>query len=182
MSPIAVALSLALQAQVAANPPPKVVSPNFLPMEIRRAVNEANTLCKESGGKPGQSSKLIKFVDLTGDGVIDYVMDLAFYDCEGAASAMSAGQSGNAITVFVGGPNNSATRAYQGVSQGTEIVTVAGKPRLHLVVMGADCGQKHSAKRAFSDVAVCTRPLNWDGAKRQFVLAPLREVRPFRIQ
>lgn len=178
----AFALALAMLAQAAPSPSTRHISPNFLPMEIRRAVNEVNQMCKESGGAPGKSSKLIKFVDLTGDGVIDYVMDLASYDCEGAASAVSAGQSGNAVTIFVGGPNNTAKDAYHAVTQGTELVTEAGRRRLHVAVMGPDCGQKPYSKRAMVDVAVCWRPLNWDAGKKVFVLAPLSEKRPFSAE
>lgn len=178
----AFALALAMSAQAAAPPSTRIISPSFLPLEIRRAVNEVNQLCKESGGTPGKSSKLIKFVDLTGDGVVDYVMDLAFYDCQGAASAVSAGQSGNAVTIFVGGPNNTARDAYHAVTQGAELVTEAGRPRLHVAVMGPDCGQKPSSKRAMVDVAVCWRPLNWDAGKQAFVLSPLREKRSFSVE
>ena len=171
-------MALAMQT----NPARKALSPNSLPMEIRKAVVETNTLCTESGGRPGKSSKLIKFVDLNGDGVTDYLMDLAYYECEGAASAVSAGQSGSAVTIFVGGPNNTARKALNTLSQDTQLETSGGRPRVYVAVMGPDCGQKPSANRPMSQVAVCSRPLNWDAAKQAFVLAPLSEKRPFVVQ
>ena len=179
---IALAMALALQSEAPKSPPPRPFNPNALPLEVRKAVVEVNTLCAESGGKPGKSPQLIKFVDLTGDGVTDFVMDLAFYDCQGAASAVSAGQSGNAVIIFVGGPNNTAKRAYDAVAQAADLVTAAGKRRLYVGVMGPDCGQRPSPRRAMSDVAVCSRPLNWDAARQVFVLAPMSEIRPFSVQ
>jgi hypothetical protein len=182
MSLAVLALALAVQAQPQAKPAPRVVSPNFLPIEIRKAVNEANNLCKESGGKPGKSSKLITFVDLTGDGVIDFVMDLNNYQCEGAASALSAGQSGSALTIFVGGPNNTAKEAYHAMVQAPKVITVGSSKRLYVGVMGVDCGQKNAAKKALADLEVCMRPLNWKADKQVFVLGPLSEKRAFSIQ
>jgi hypothetical protein len=179
MSLIMFAALLTLQAQSPASG--KTISPNFLPMEIRRAVNEVNGLCKDSGGTPGKSSKLIKFIDLNGDGLTDYVMDLGVYDCQGAASAVSAGQSGSAVTIFIGGPSNTAKAVYHAVAQGVDLVTTAGKPRLYVGVMGADCGQKNAAKKAMVDVEVCMRPLNWKADTQTFVLAPLSEKRAYSI-
>ena len=180
MSVVALAMAAAFAAQSA--PPPRTISPNFLPMEIRRAVNEVNALCKDSGGRPGRSSKLIKFVDLTGDGVTDYVMDLGYYDCQDAASAVSAGQSGNAVTIFVGGPNNTARKAFNAVSQGVEIETKGGAPRMLIAVMGPDCGQRNAASLPMSQVAVCMRPLRYDPVRQVFVLGPLSEKRPFNVE
>ncbi len=182
MSLAVLAFALAVQGQPQAKPAPRVISPNALPMEIRKAVNEANNLCKDSGGKPGKSSKLITFVDLTGDGVIDFVMDLNNYECEGAASVFAEGQSGSALTIFVGGPNNTAKEAYHAVVQAPEVITVGSAKRLYVGVMGPDCGQKNAAKKAMVDVEVCMRPLNWKVDKQVFVLAPLSEKRPFSIQ
>ena len=180
MSLTVLALAMAMQAPAAS--PPRVISSNFLPMEIRKAVNEVNAECKDAGGKPGKSSKLIKFIDLNGDGLMDFVMDRAFYECDGAASAVSAGQSGNAVIIFVGGPNNTAKQAYHAVSQGVDVVTTNGKKRLYVAVMGPDCGQKPSSKRAMADVAVCSRPLNWNAGKQAFELAPMSEKRAFSVQ
>lgn len=178
----ALAFALAMQAQPVAKPAPRVISPNFLPLVIRKAIDEANFQCKDSGGKPGKSSKLINFIDLTGDGVIDYVMDLANYDCEGAASALSGGQNGSAVTIFVGGPGNTAKEAYHDVVQAPEVVTAGGVKRLYVGVMGRDCGQKNAQKMAFADVDVCLRPLNWKPDKQIFELGPLSERRPFSVQ
>jgi len=179
---IAIALALAMQNPAQPNAAVGALTRGALPLEVRKAVVEVDTLCSESGGKPGTSPQLIKFVDLTGDGVGDYVMDLAYYDCQGAASAVSAGQSGSAVTIFVGGPNNTAKRAYNAVAQGAELITAGGRRRLYVGVMGPDCGQKPSPQRAMVDVEVCTRPLNWDAARQVFVLAPLSEKRPFSVK
>lgn len=182
MSLTVLAFALAMQAQPPAKAAPRVISPNFLPLDIRKAINEAHNMCKDAGGKPGKSSKLITFVDLTGDGVMDFVMDLNNYQCEGAASALTAGQSGSALTIFVGGPGNTAKEAYHALVQAPEVITVGSAKRLYVGVMGLDCGQKNASKKAMVDVEVCLRPLNWKADKQIFVLAPLSEKRAFSSQ
>jgi hypothetical protein len=153
------------------------ISANSLPMEIRKFVVELNNECKSYGGQPGKSSGLIKFADLTGDGLVDYVADLNAYQCQGAASAMGAGQSGAAMSIFVGGPGNTAVKVYDGLVYGTTVDKTGPRPRLYLDIAGLDCGQKNAARVAFSDIKSCSRPLDWNPAKRTFVYAPLAQAR-----
>lgn len=158
------------------------LKPTVLPPEIRKAIDDVDTACRESSGKPGPSPNLIRSTDLTDDGVTDYILDLGYYNCEGAASALSAGQSGNGMTIYVGGPNHTARKAYDVLTQGIELDTVDGKPRLSVAVMGGECGQKNAATLAMSDVDVCLRPLHWNAADQSFVLGPLSEKRGFAVQ
>jgi hypothetical protein len=181
MSLMMIAMAMAMSAQ-AAQPAPGTMSPNLLPMEIRKAVNEVNALCKDSGGNPGRSSKLIRFIDLNGDGFTDFLMDLGYYQCDGAASAVGAGQSGAAVTIFLGGPGNTARKAYDAVTQEVEIDTQGAAPRVFIAVMGAECGQKNAANLPMSQVAVCSRPLKYNAVTQTFELGPLSERRAVSVQ
>ncbi|ACK49218.1 hypothetical protein Msil_0238 [Methylocella silvestris BL2] len=173
-------LILGIVGALAAQQSAAARSPNSLPLELRRYIVELNNSCKEAGGAPGKSSNLVKFADLTGDAVVDYVVDVSAYECGGAASALSAGQSGAAVAVFVGGPNNTAVKAYDNTVYGVNIDESGPKPRLYIDVAALDCGQKNAAKLPFSSWKFCSRPLDWNAAKNTFVFAPLAEARPVR--
>jgi hypothetical protein len=151
-----------------------------LPPELRKHLASLDGECRDYGGRPGKAPQLVKSADLTGDGRPDYVVDLNGYNCEGAASAMAAGQSGAAMVVFVSGPANSARRAFDGLTYGTKIVTGGGRSRLYLDVAGVDCGQRAAANIPFSNWKFCSRPLNWNAAKQAFVFAPLAEAKPIQ--
>ena len=178
---LALVLATQAQAQAPARPPGRVIPASALPATLRKAIAEDNAMCTDMGGKPGRPSKLVQFVDLNGDGLTDFIKDLGYYNCEGAASAMSAGQSGSAVTIFVGAPGGVAVEAYHAVVQGTKLIGPPGKQTLYVGVMGPDCGQKNAAKKAMADVEVCLRPLAWKAATKTFVLGPLGEKRPFSI-
>jgi hypothetical protein len=51
------------------------------------------------------------------------------------------------------------------------------KPRLWIDVAAQQCGQRNAAKLPFSDWQFCSRPLDWDPAKRTLVLASISEKR-----
>lgn len=178
MIALALVMTLGIVRQARCDEP----KPTVLPSEIRKAIDAFDAACRESGGKPGPSPKLIRSTDLTGDGMADYIVDLGYYNCEGAASALGAGQSGNGLTIYVGGPNDTARDAYHVVTQGIELDTADGRPRLWVAVMGGECGQQNAAALPMSEVDVCLRPLHWNAADQSFVLGPLGEKRGFAVQ
>lgn len=182
VSILALTLATAAQAQPAGKTRDRVIPASALPSALRKSIAEDNAMCIDMGGKPGKPSKLVRFADLNGDGITDFIKDLAYYNCEGAASAMSAGQSGSAVTIFIGAPGGVAIEAYHAVVQGARLIGPPGKQRLYVGVMGPDCGQKNAARMAMVDVAVCQRPLNWKPEKKTFVLAPLSEKKPFSFE
>ena len=165
-------LILALSAAAA----PAAGAPAPLPAPVRAHLAALDADCRSYGGRPGPMPKLVQSADLTGDGLADYVIDLNTYNCDGAASAMGAGQSGAAMAVFVGGPGGSARNAYQSTTYGANLVTAGGKARLWIDTGGAECGQR-GANIPFSAWKFCSRPLNWIPAKATFAYAPLSEAK-----
>lgn len=174
-------MTLVILAIAAALQSPRPADQAPLPAAVQQAVGEIDAECRDSGGKPGASPRLVTQVDLTGDGITDYIMDLGYYNCEGAAAAVSGGQSGSKISLFVGAPGNLAKETYTATSPSIEMITKSGKKQLYIGVMGPECGQKNADKLPMARVEVCLRPLNWDASKHDFVLGPLSEKRPFKI-
>ncbi|HEY3697442.1 hypothetical protein [Phenylobacterium sp.] len=169
LAPLLAAAAAAPAAAAPAPPPPAV----------RAHLSELDKECRGYGGRPGSMPGLVQSADLTGDGLADYVVDLNVYNCDGAASAMGAGQSGAGLSVFVGGPGGAARRAYDNTTYGAKIVTAAGKARLWLDTAGSECGQR-GANIPFSDWKFCSRPVNWNAAARAFAYAPLAEAKPIQ--
>lgn len=164
---------------IAAAAGPAAAAPAPLPVAVRAHLAELAKACREYGGRPGAMPALVQSADLTGDGLADYVVDLNVYNCEGAASAMGAGQSGAAVAVFVSGPGGVARRAYDNTTYGANIATAGGKARLWLDTAGFECGQR-GANIPFSNWKFCSRPLNWNPAKGAFAYAPLVEAKPIQ--
>ena len=130
---------------------------NAVPSEVRKHLASLNAECRGYGGQPGKSPELIKVGDLTGDGALDYVIDLNGYNCDGAASAMAAGQSGAGVAIFASGTVGTATKVYEDTVYGAAIDTKGPKPRLYLDLGGVPCGQKNAAKIPFSNWKFCSR-------------------------
>jgi hypothetical protein len=173
MRPTLIAIvTLAATSAAAAPPVP-------LPGPVRADLAALHSECRSYGGQPGAAPELVKSADLSGDGIADHVIDQGAYNCQGAASAMGAGQSGAAIRVYAGTPGGGAKLAYQGVVYGTKILTAGGKARLWIDTAGYECGDRRRDV-PFSNWKFCSRPLNWNAAKGAFVLAPLAEAKPIQ--
>lgn len=168
---IALAMPLGAMAQIPAGQ---------LPPIVRNAVAALDKDCRGFGGKPGKAPDLLRAADINADGVRDYVIDLNNYRCDGAASAMGSGQSGAALTVYVGGPSNSAIQVYSDTVYASKIQTIAGKAQLWVDVAAASCGQRNAANIPFARWEFCSRQLVWNEAKQTFAYAPLAQRR--RIQ
>lgn len=121
-------------------------------------------------------------MDLNGDNFPEYIVDAGTFNCEGAASVMSNGQAGASLTIFAGGPNNTAVRAYSDSVYGNRIDRTGGRVRLFVDVAAQRCGQRNAANLPFSRWEFCSMPLNWDPAKRIFVLGSLAEKRRLPAQ
>ena len=129
-----------------------------------------------------QSPGLIQTADLNHDGLTDYVLDLNTYNCEGAASAMGAGQSGAAISIYIGGPGNTARKVWDGLAFQAKVQGAGAQARVWLAIQGRDCGQKNAANIPMANQKGCNRPLNWNPAKGTFAYAPLAEAKPFNVE
>jgi len=145
------------------------------PQALLAHVRELAGVCRDAGGKAGQSPNLVTVADLNGDGAMDYAVYVGGFNCEGAASALESGQSGSGLAVFVGGPGGTARRAYDDVVYDVRL----DKPtnRLVVSVAGESCGQRNAARVPFSEIRACERPLVWNPQKQTFVYGP---IKPFK--
>lgn len=149
-----------------------------LPPIVAQAVEEMRKSCREVDGKPlSKDSDFVDQADLTGDGLVDYVLDQGKFQCEGAWSLFS-GTAGSEVTVYVSTSAGSAMVAWDLWVHGSELEKKGPKPVLYVNVSGAACGQKAAASRA--DEMACQRPLQWNAAKKQMDYASLSEIRPFK--
>jgi hypothetical protein len=156
---------------------PAAAAPAPLPTAVRAYLAELDKECRGYGGRPGAMPKLVQSADLNGDGQADQMIDLNVYNCDGAASAMGAGQSGAAVTVFVSDPEGAAHKAYDDTTYCAMVAAAGGRARLWLDLAGVSCGQRNAANIPFGNWKFCSRPLNWNAATRTFVYAPLAEAK-----
>ena len=152
--------------------------PTPLPAEVQRYIGGFDQICRQAGGAPGNHGDLVQVVDLTGDGVPDYVVDIHGYNCLDAAGAVAAGRDGMAVAIFVGGPGGSATQAYEAITDGATVERGSARSRVYVDVGGVDCGQQNAANLPYTDWKFCSRPLDWNAAKKTFQFAPLSQARP----
>jgi len=172
----ALIIGLAAGAAAAAS----VSAQTRLPAAVQAYVGALNKDCRGYGGKPGPSPDLVKSADLNGDGLADYLVNVGAYACEGAASAMGAGQSGADVAIFTGGPGGTAALAYEDTVYEAEIETKAGRSQVLMSVAGLRCGQKNAADLPFAAWAFCKRPLAWNPGTRKFAYGPLSQARPIQ--
>ncbi|MFT3905939.1 MAG: hypothetical protein QM718_06520 [Steroidobacteraceae bacterium] len=147
-----------------------------LPVEVQQHLAALDAECRSFGGVPGNAPELVRSADLTGDGVPDYLIDVNFYECEGAISAMSAGLNGSAFFVYMGLPGHAARQVYQGVAYGTHVESGWFSRRLYVDTAGKYCGQTNAADLPTAELRGCSRPLLWKRRQQIFVFAPLHQA------
>ena len=181
---ILIALSLAAAGAIPASARAQQGPSGRPPAEITQDILKLGAACRESGGKPGRSPGMIQIADLTGDGIVDYVLDLNTYNCEGGSPAPGAGQKGGsgqngaAIAIYIGLPAGGARKVFDAVAFSAK-VRGAPRQRVWLDLQGVDCGQQNAASLSMAAQLACSRPLNWSPASGAFVYAPLREAQPY---
>jgi hypothetical protein len=148
------------------------------PTVIMQEVQKLSARCREAGGAPGKSPGMMQIADLTGDGIVDYVLDLNTYNCDGATLSLEGGRKGAAILIFVGAADGGARKAFDSAAFGAK-VRGAPRQRVWLDLQGEDCGQRDAASLSMAAQLACTRPLNWNPSTNGFDFAPLREARPY---
>lgn len=145
-----------------------------LPAAVGKASAALRQMCRGFGGQPGKSTGIAHAVDLTGDGIVDFVLSPTAIDCEGAgASAMEGGQLfGAEFTIFLGQPDGTARKALDGHAFALRLDNTATPNRLLVEVAGSACGQRDAANLPVSAVEHCERPLLWQPGVGRFALGP----------
>jgi hypothetical protein len=104
---IAAALAAPTFPAFAQEPPPALIE----------ATEEASALCATLGGTPSILDGYMRSLDLNGDGVPDFLTDLARLECEGAR-AVFCGPSGCPVAAWLSEPDGSHSRFDLGRMQG----------------------------------------------------------------
>ena len=143
-----------------------------LPAPVAKALQEIAAVCSEVGGQP-QMKNALQRADLNGDGTLDYVIDVAGVNCEGAASIYGDREKG--VTVFTADANGGVTAAFDDQVYGVRLEHAKSATKLWLTVSGESCGKKAAANLASE--AFCERPLAWNAQTGKLRYAPVSMVR-----
>ncbi|WP_291299090.1 hypothetical protein [Elioraea sp.] len=143
-------LLLLLTGGAAAQSPPR----QTLPPPVIAAQNELFAECRGYGGRPSAMAEFITSGDLNGDGTTDHILSVQGLNCEGAASALCAGQA-CPLQVFLSGPSG-FRRAYAENVHAWELDRAASPPVLTAMWLPSHCGQ---------------RPRTRDGCRARYTIA-----------
>lgn len=122
-----------------------------LPAVVQAAIDENRKACGETA-KVGAA--LVTEKDINGDGVKDYVLNYAQFECEGSASYF-CGTGGCLTQVFASVPNGGYVKVLDENVRDIQFSKRRGKPAIVLDLHGSACGKV--------GVAPCPRTLIWDG-------------------
>jgi hypothetical protein len=151
-------------AAQAASPP--------LPAAVQASVKSAADMCSEVGGKADTSNAVTR-VDLTGDGVEDYVISVGAINCVGAASIYGDRQKG--VQVMVGDGKGGAKDAFGDYAYDVAVEGTGPAAKVWLDVAAESCGKKPA--KDFASENFCSRSLVWNPKTQKFDYAPVSTVR-----
>lgn len=147
-----------------------------LPVEVRQLIAEMEEECRGVDAVPESSPGLVNAVDLTGDGIDDYVIDQGAFVCNGAAS-LYFGSGGSQMEIYVGMPDGHARPGFHHGHFGVYIEpTASSVAQVVLGLGGEGCGQDTDGLSR-AEFQSCLRPLVWDAERQEFDFAPLSAVR-----
>ncbi len=148
-----------------------------LPISVQKELAEMMKICKDTGGKPSKSPGLLIVADLTGDGLPDFVIDQAAFNCDGALSLFT-GSGGSQVLVYVGTPDGQANQAFAGGTFGVKVDKESKPARLKIIVGGPLCGQKVTPQTPRANYKSCWRPVQWNASTKKLDYAPLSQIEP----
>jgi hypothetical protein len=135
---LTVACGAAIAAEEATNLPPFKAA-NY-PIEIRKALSYGPDECKRQGGrKLTFAPDTVRKVDLTGDGVDDYIISFRDTQCEGA-QAVYCGTAGCTIDIWVTLPNGRQRMIFSDRVWSYEILPGEGARTMRFGVHRSYCG------------------------------------------
>jgi hypothetical protein len=111
-----------------------------LPPPMSAQQDEWFAECRSFGGRPEAGPEFATVGDLNGDGQPDYVLSVQGLTCEGAASALCAGQA-CPLVVFLSGPSG-FRRAYAENVHGWEVDRAATPVVLAVMWLSSHCGRR----------------------------------------
>ena len=158
--------STAAAPQPAAPPASTLPASAGMPPEVAAAVGDLQKNCRMMKKEPPPVSDYVTRIDLTGDGVDDWLINAGGIYCAGFS-----GSGGSAMEIFVGLPNGHARKAFDRYSFGVEI----RRGVVWLASGGGYCGGSTNVPRAM--MKTCDIPLIWNKAGQRFDNGPPANVR-----
>lgn len=143
-----------------------------LPAAVAAELKSYTDMCREAEGKP-DAKQAVKRLDLNGDGLEDFLLDVAGISCEGAWSIF--GDRDKAVSVFVGDGKGGAVPAFADSVYGVTVERKNSSAKLWLTVSAVLCGRKPA--KDFASESFCDRALMWKSATGKFEYAPVSTVR-----
>lgn len=150
--------------------------PNKLPTAIKNEIARMDKMCIDAGGTAG-ASNIVKTLDFTGDGRIDYVLQESEYVCSGAVS-LFAGNGGSQVMLFIGTADMNVQLAFASTSFAVRFDHKTAPVTIELGLGGTLCGQKVTAATSRAESTPCWRPLRWDLITHKLELAPIEKIKP----
>jgi hypothetical protein len=137
MAVLALAAGAAAAQEAAKLPPFKATD---YPIEIRKALSYGPDECKrQGGGKVTFAPDTVRKVDLTGDGVDDYIISFRETKCAGR-QAVFCGTAGCTLDVYVTLPNGKQRMVFSDRVWSYEILPGEGARTLRFDMHGSYCG------------------------------------------
>lgn len=186
--------------------PAQAAPPEKLPPAVAQYIAGLDQICRAAGGIPGDPMTAVKLIDLTQDGIGDYLVNGATYGCRGADEALADSRLRTPIAIFVTMPQASASKpavrmtekaasktatTAHGKAAGTYVIkafetsayglTLQANglyPRLLIQQAAADCAAIGPVQQPLNEIKFCAWPLDWSTEKQSFILAPAAEAPP----
>jgi hypothetical protein len=136
-----------------------------MPPEVTAAIAGMQKNCRMMNREPPPVAEYVTALDLTGDGIDDWVVNTAGIGCAGFS-----GSGGSAVQIYAGAPNGHASKAFDTMSLRTTIDRSRTPPVVWIGVGGRGCGDNRDVARAL--LRTCQRPLLWNAAARRFDEGP----------
>lgn len=160
---IGAALLLLLTSQPAAAAPQPP-----LPAPIAKQFADMADQCKDATGQRGRIGQAITRADLNGDGIEDYVVEDADYDCPGAVSLFAGtAATGNPLSLYIADKSGGVRKVWSGGVGEWSVKPRAGKPTLFVQVI---CG--NNANKPVSDWKWCDERLLPNPGPGKWVAVP----------
>jgi hypothetical protein len=154
--------------------------PSPVPAIVQAELNEMIQTCRDFKGKFIRSPDLLTAIDLTGDGISDYVINQGAYNCDGDGASIYSGSGGSQVIVYVGRSEGQAYLAFSTGAYEMKINKSINPAKLLVVVRGELCGQQNVENLSNSALKACWRPIEWKKSALKMNFAPLSQVRFIR--
>ena len=145
-----------------------------LPPTVVTEIKEMEDSCRDRpNGLIKTDLSAIKILDITGDGLSDYIIDDSTIACESGLASFHHGNGGVGIVIFAG-TKNGALKVFDRTVLGIDIKPSKSPRVVWIKVGGAYCG-KFSLKRKI-DAITCERSLIWNKKRKKLVFTPLSQA------